>query len=427
MRLNQLVQTPDGMSRRHFMQHLAGASALALPAMHFTETLRASTEELKQRHKAAIMLWMGGGPSTIDIWDLKPGAATGGPFMPISTTGEMQISQHMPMTATQMHHLAVIRNMSTREADHNRGRYYMHTGYVPNPSVDYPSYGAVVAHELMADRPELEIPPFVAVGGGSVGPGFLGMTYAPFVVDSNGDVRNLKMGLDQDRLYQRMRMLQSLEKGFISQDRGELPEDHAKILNKTLALMTSQQMEAFKVGTEPESVRERYGNTGFGRGCLMARRLVEQGVPFVEVDLGGWDNHANIFRTLQTNKLPELDRAMSALVEDLFQRGLLADTAVIWMGEFGRTPRINGDTGRDHFARAWSVVVGGAGLKGGIAVGKTNEDGTEVASDVAYTSEDVMASVLAGLGISLDTTFMSKNRRPMKIANSGKVIKELFA
>ena len=137
----------------------------------------AHAEELQKSRKAAILLWMGGGPSTIDLWDLKPGAATSGPFRPIATSGDIQISEHLPMVAEQMRHLSVVRSMSTREADHDRGRYYMHTGYVPNPSIDHPSYGAVVAHELMGQRPELEIPPFVSVGGGSVGPGFLGMAW----------------------------------------------------------------------------------------------------------------------------------------------------------------------------------------------------------------------------------------------------------
>jgi uncharacterized protein (DUF1501 family) len=190
--------------------------------------------------------------------------------------------------------------------------------------------------------------------------------------------------------------------------------------------MTSKQMDAFKVASEPEDVKERYGATNFGRGCLMARRLVEQGVPFIEVGLGGWDNHQNIHTTLADNKLPEMDKAMSALVEDLEERGLLEDTAIIWMGEFGRTPRINGNAGRDHWARSWSVLVGGAGMNGGIAVGATNDDGTRVETE-PYTSQDVMASVCKALGISLQTTFTSRSGRPMKIANSGKVIKELFA
>ncbi len=424
------IRTPrgiktSGMSRRHFMTHMAGAAAMAAPALCFTNSLRAQVSQLKKNHKAAIMLWMSGGPSTMDIWDLKPGAPTGGPFQQIATSAPgVQISEHMPMTAKVMDKLAIIRSMSTREADHGRGRYYMHTGYVPNPNMTHPSYGAVLAHELAPK--ELEIPPFVSVGGASEGPGFLGMSYAPFVVSSNGQVKNLEMGVDQGRLMDRMYMLSSLEKRFIAENRGQSAKDHAKILDKTLSLMTSQQMEAFKVTKEPKEVQDRYGTTGFARGCLMARRLVEVGVPFVEVSLGGWDNHQNIHQTLADTKLPELDKAMSALVEDLEQHGLLQDTAIIWMGEFSRTPRINGNAGRDHWARSWSVVTGGAGMKGGQAIGATNADGTQVATD-PYTSQDVMASVCKALGISLSTTFTSNNGRPMKIANSGKVIKELFS
>ncbi len=421
----QNSNTPSGMSRRHFLQHVAGASAMAGTSLALGHSLRLHAADLKRNRKSAILLWMGGGPSTIDLWDLKPGAPTGGPFKPISTSGDVQICEHLPMVAKQMQHLALVRSMSTREADHNRGRYYMHTGYVPNPNVEHPSYGAVLAHELAAQRTDLEIPPFISVGGASEGPGFLGMAWAPFSVGSDGNIRNLDMQIDDRRLIQRMQALDLIERGFVSQTRGAAGEDHRKILKKTLDLMTSNQMEAFRVQQEPQSVRERYGENPFGRGCLMARRLVEVGVPFIEVDNGGWDNHTTIHNTLQTQKLPMLDRAMSALVEDLQQRGLLQDTAIIWMGEFGRTPRINGDSGRDHWARSWSVVVGGAGMRGGVAVGQTNDDGTEVESE-PYSSEDVMATVCKALGISLETTYTSKNGRPMKIANGGKVIKELI-
>ena len=420
-------RVPDGMNRRHFMSHMAGAAALAGPATAFTNSLMANVTDLKKRHKSAILLRMGGGPSTMDLWDLKPGAPTGGPFKPISTSADgVEISEHLPLMSKQMHHMSIVRSMSTREADHMRGRYYMHTGYVPNPNVEHPSYGAVISHELADQVPELDIPPFVSVGSGSVGPGFLGMTWAPFVVDSNGQVRNLDMGMDAARLSQRMEMLATIEKKFVAENRGSSAMDHAKVLEKTVKLMTSDQMKAFKVMSEPKEVQDRYGATGFGRGCLLARRLVEAGVPFVEVDLGGWDMHADIFQTLSDRKLPELDKAMSALVSDLSERGLLDDTAIIWMGEFSRTPNINGNGGRDHWARSWSVVVGGAGFKRGVAVGETSSDGKEVITE-PYSSQDVMASVLKSLGVSLETTFTAKNGRPMKIANSGKVIKELFS
>ena len=416
--------TPRGMSRRHFMQHAAGASTLASTSFALGHTLQAHADELKANHKSAILLWMGGGPSTIDLWDLKPGAATGGPFRPISTSGEMQICEHLPQVAQQMHNLSIVRSMSTREADHDRGRYYMHTGFVPNPNIEHPSYGSVVAHELMAGRYDLQIPPFISVGGASEGPGFLGMAWAPFSVSSDGRIRNLDMEIDDARLAQRMKTLELIEGGFIGQRRGPAAEDHQKILKKTFDLMSSQQMEAFKVDQEPQSAKDRYGDNAFGRGCLMARRLVEVGVPFIEVDLGGWDNHNGIHNTLSTQLLPTLDKAMSALVEDLEQRQRLKDTVIIWMGEFGRTPIINADAGRDHWARCWSVVVGGGDIKGGLAVGETDSEGRQVTSE-PYSAEDLMATVCRGLGISLETTYQSKNGRPMKIANGGKLIREL--
>lgn len=403
------------MKRRGFIATTAGVLGLLT-------SLEANQDELKKNGKSAILLWMGGGPSTMDIWDLKPGAPTGGPFRPISTSGDAQISEHMPLMAKQMHHMAIVRSMSTREADHSRGRYYMHTGYVPNPNMEHPSYGSVLSSQLQ--REGLTIPQFVSVGGGSIGAGFLGMRHSPFVVNSDGRVRNLDMKVD-DRFYQRAFALDLIEDNFIKQNRGSLAKDHRDIVKQAFDVLTSEQMNAFKVAGEPENTKERYGNNNFGKGCLMARRLVESGVPFIEVNLGGWDNHQNIFPTLKDNKLPMLDQGMSALIEDLELRGLLKDTAIIWMGEFSRTPRINGNSGRDHWARSWSIVVGGAGMQGGIAVGETSEDGTRVESE-PYSAQDIMASICKALGISLQTTFTSNSGRPMKIANSGKIIKNLF-
>lgn len=420
-----LWQTPRGMNRRHFMNHLAGSAALAAPAMALTSTLKANTETLRRNQKSAILLWMGGGPPTIDIWDLKPGSPTGGPSKQIATAGNAQISDKLPTIAKHMDKLSIVRSMSTREADHERGRYYMHTGYVPNPNIKHPSYGAVVSHELESQVPDLEIPPFVSVGGDSEGPGFLGMAYAPFRVDSNGRIRNLDMQVENQRLAQRFALLETIESQFVSQRRGMAAIDHAKVLDKTRSLLTSDQMQAFKIDKEPPQTREQYGNSGFGRGCLLARRLVEAGVPFVEVNMGGWDLHQNCFNSLD-NKLPEMDKAMGALMEDLTQRGMMDNTVVIWMGEFGRTPRINGNAGRDHYARAWSAVVGGGPIQGGLAVGETSADGTRVESQ-PYSSEDLMASVCHALGISLQTTFTSNNGRPMKIAGGGQLISELFS
>jgi uncharacterized protein (DUF1501 family) len=409
------------------MRHLAGASALVAPAFAFTRTLRANAKTLSKNHKSAILLWLGGGPPSIDMWDMKPGAPTAGQFKPISTTGDFQICELMPELAKQGKHLAVVRSMSTREADHNRGRYYMHTAYVPNPNVEHPSYGSVVAHEMDVAKSltQLEIPPFVSIGGASEGPGFLGMTYAPFQVDANGQIKDASMSVPAARMVDRLKLLGALETRFVNEKRGSAAQEHANIYAKTQELLTSQQMKAFQVRSEPKEMTEKYGDNNFGRGCLMARRLVEVGVPFVEVQSGGWDLHQNNFTSLQ-RKLPELDKAYAALIEDLQQHGLLESTVVMCMGEFGRTPRINGNAGRDHFARAWSVVLGGAAIQGGRAIGKTNSDGTSVEGE-SHSSEDLMASVCQALGISLKTTYTAKNGRPMKIAGGGKVIPELFA
>src|SRR6478735_9399815 len=213
---------PNGMSRRHFMRHLAGAAALVGPSFALTRTLRANAKSLSKNHKSAILLWLGGGPPSIDMWDMKPGAPTAGQFKPISTTGDFQICELMPSIAKQGKNFSVVRSMSTREADHNRGRYYMHTAYVPNPNVEHPGYGSVVAHELDAAKQltKLEIPPFVSIGGASEGPGFLGMTYAPFQVDANGQIKDAGMNVPAERMSDRMKLLGALETRFVNEKRG---------------------------------------------------------------------------------------------------------------------------------------------------------------------------------------------------------------
>jgi len=318
-----------------------------------------------------------------------------------------------------------VRSMSTREADHGRGRYYMHTSFVPNPTVVHPTFGSVVSMELGAKRQELEIPAFVSVNAPSGSPGFMGARHAPFVVGSNGQIRNADMGEKKGRLGQRLRMLNVIESNFIASKRGETPKSHREIYEKAVNLMTSKQMEAFKVSKESEEARDLYGTGGFGQGLLMARRLVETGVPFIEVGMGGWDLHNNVFNTLRDQRLPQLDQGIAALTQDLSQRGMLDDVVLVWMGEFGRTPRINQNVGRDHWAASWSVMVGGGGLNGGLAVGKTDRDGVRVEGK-SYQPGDVWATVSQALGIPSKTVHRSKRGRPMKLANGGTPIKELI-
>jgi hypothetical protein len=438
MSLNRL---PNQASRRHFLSHCALGGAATLGATHFLATLDAHADEIRKNQKACILVWLGGGPPTIDMWDLKPGSKNGGEFKPISTAGDLQISEHLPELAKVMDRLSVVRSMSTREADHARGTYYLHTAYVPNPTVVHPSFGSVVSYELGTKRKHLEIPSFVSIGGGGMSPGFLGMAHAPFVVDAQGRIQNANLGdLDAQRLRQRLSMLDAVEESFIKSDRGDIGEGHKEVYQKAVNLMVSEQMKAFRVELEDPQVREAYGapaggpgggmmgrNNDFGNMLLMARRLVEVGVPFVEVRFpGGWDLHNNVFQSLSQQLLPRLDRGLAALTRDLESRGMLGDTVIVVMGEFGRTPRINQNVGRDHWATSWSVLIGGGGLQGGRAIGSTDEDGVRITSE-SYLPGDLWATVAHALRIPLDIVHRSKNGRPMRIANGGTPIAGLIS
>lgn len=415
----------SGMGRRHFLEHVAWGGIAAGPGMAFLDSLRVHAADVKSRQKACILLWLGGGAPTIDMWDLKPGTKVAGEFKPISTNGGFEISDQLPLLAKQAKKFSLVRSMSTREADHNRGRYYLHTSYVPNPSVIHPTFGSIVSKELGESRKELEIPSFIAVSGGSEGPGFLGMTHAPFVVNSDGSIQNSTLGtIDKNRLAQRLAMMHVIETNFIKSKRGDSPQAHRDVYQKAVDLITTEQMAAFKVSEEPAAMREKYGNTNFGRGCLLARRLVECGVPFVEVSMNGWDLHMNAFDQMKNRLLPELDKGFAALLDDLSDRSMLNDVVVVCMGEFGRTPRINQNTGRDHWASSWSIALAGGGMKPGIAIGETDEEGMAVQGK-SHVPGDVWATVAKVMGIPGDRKYVSTNGRPIHVTNSGGVIGEL--
>ncbi len=437
----------QGMSRRHFLKHVAGASALALPGMRFLQGLASAQSDLKKSGKSLVILWMGGGPSTIDLWDLKPGESTGGEFKPIKTAAEgVQISEILPNVAKQMKHLSIVRSLVTNEGSHERGTDLMNTGRPPSPVVQFPALGAVTSSQLTSK--DLALPGFIGVGGTAqrIGPGFLGMAYAPFTVQNAGQPpANIKappgLGANQmevsERLRRRQRIFYTLEDEF---DAGAFPhlkkpEDreaagsparaHEAVYKKGFDLTISPLRSVFDVEKESTSTLERYGGkqNPFGMGALLARRLVEKGVTAVEVDLGGWDTHANNFKALRDNLGKRLDVGMAALVEDLQQRGLWKNTVVLWIGEFGRTPRINQNAGRDHWARCWSVVLGGGVIRGGQVYGSTSKDGLDVASDPCSVG-DLFATVYKGLGVDPSTQIRDNLGRPMPIAE-GKALKGL--
>jgi len=412
----------ETLNRRNFIGHSTGLAALSMASLTFGQQIIKNHSKLHKDQKAAILIWLGGGPPTIDMWDLKPGTNEGGPFKPISTTGDFQISEHLPLLAQRGDDFSLIRSMSTREADHGRGSYMMHTGFSPNPNMVHPSVGAVVANEIGPTNDNLEIPPFFSIDSRSFGGGFLGTAWNPFSVRSNGTIQDLG---GQNLNVNRLKMLSMIEENFIRSKRGDMPNDHKKLLERTIKLSTSPQMDALKIQQEPAQVLEAYGNTGLGRGALMARRLIQQGVPFVEVGFGGWDLHNMTHETLQT-KLPQLDKVLNSLIFDLKRLDIWENTAIIVMGEFGRTPRINQNAGRDHWAATWSSFVSGGLFKGGQAIGKTSPDGKMI-DGKSYVAADLVATTLTAMGIDINRNHTAKNGRPIKIANGGSVIKELIS
>jgi hypothetical protein len=427
-----------GMNRRHFLKHMAGFSLMALPGMQFLQTIRAAAPDLKKKNKSIIIMWMGGGPATIDIWDLKPGAPTGGEFKPNKTSvSGIEICEHMPKVAEQMKHLAIIRSLVTNEGDHNRGRSLMHTAYTPNPAVAFPAIGAVASHQIPKD---ISLPTYISIGGMADGPGFLGMNYAPFAVQNPGaPPENIRppsaLGGSEiekmERVRRRQRLFYDLEDHFII---GRVPhmseterakysdaaKAHSSIYRKGFNLVASKEGKVFDLKNEKNSTVEMYGGpqNGFGKSCLLARRLVEAGVTAVEVNLGGWDTHGQNFQALGQRLLPTLDKPMGALVKDLVDRGRWKDTVVLWMGEFGRTPRINQNSGRDHWARCWAIALGGGAIKGGQVYGATDANGTSVAKDPASVG-DVFATVYKALGIDPTTQIRDTIGRPFSIAGEG--------
>lgn len=370
------------------------------------------------KHKNMMLVWLAGGPPTIDMWDMKPGTQYGGPHNPISTAGDFQISEHMPRLAKMGKDFSIVRTMSTREADHARASYYLHTGYVPNPSIKHPSIGSIVAHELGPQREKLDIPAYCAVGRGDHGGGYLGAEWNPFKINSNGAIPNLS---NQPISRSRVSLLNLVERQFSGQNRGHLPAEHSMLVQKAIKLTTSGQLESIKVEHELPQVREAYGTSAFGQSVLMGRRLLQTGVPFVEVGFGGWDLHQNTHATLE-QKLPELDKVMSTFFSDLKRLDMWDDTAIIIMGEFGRTPRININVGRDHWSRTWSAVLAGGLFKGGVAYGATTKDGSAVHLGRPTSASDLLVTGYEAMGIDPEKLFHSRNGRPLKLGNGGRVI-----
>jgi Protein of unknown function (DUF1501) len=440
------------LTRRQLMR-LAAAGAIGASASGWIEALAAEVATNPSRRKSCILLWMSGGPSQTDTFDPKPGHANSGPFKPIpSAVPTLMLGPHLPKLAKQAKDLAIIRSMSSKEGDHGRATYYLRTGYLPQGPIRYPTLGSLVANELDDESAELpgfvSISPVRAINAAAFTSGFLGPRCAPLNVgeralaggpDGGGApslrVEDLEIprAIGRPRADERLELMLTLGSDFLASRPGGPTSSHQSAYRRAVKMMRSSAAKAFELDEEPAAIQDAYGRNPFGQGCLLARRLVERGVPFVEVTLSsvdgnnglGWDTHAQNFDTVE-KLCGVLDAGWSTLMTDLRSRGLLDSTLIVWMGEFGRTPKINESAGRDHFPNAWSTVLAGAGIHGGQAIGNTGVDGEQV-KDRPVQVPDLLATVVRSLGIDPAKQNFVDNGRPIRIVDlKARPIKEIL-
>ncbi len=413
------------LDRRRFLGTLAAGAAAFAADMTALDVLKnpAVAADLKRKGKHVILLWLAGGSSQLETWDPKPGTPTGGPFRSIPTTVPgIHISELMPKMAARMDRTCIIRSLNTKNGDHGGGARLMMQGRRDDPSVRYPDLGAVLAREL--GQAHSRVPDYVTFYSPTEGrsmapgtPGFLGERYAPMPLTTEMVPENLRRldSIDDLDHIQRAELRDLMSRRFA---RGRSVAgalgSHNVAYERVRGLMASEAL--FDISREPQRVRDRYGPTQFGEQALAARRLIEAGVPFVRVARAWWDSHGQNFETHQ-EMVPELDHVMATLLDDLAERGLLDNTLVITLAEFGRTPEINPSLGRDHFATAWSATLSGAGVKGGSVYGKTDPNGKSVV-DGQIGPGELFATIYQALGIDHEKSYLVGSR-PVPLTNPG--------
>ena len=421
------------LNRRHFLGAATGAAALSAADMTGLDVLQSPAwgAELKKRQKRVILLWLAGGASQLETFDPKPGHENGGPFksIPTSTPG-VHISELMPKMAARLKNTAIVRSLNTRNGDHGGASRLMQMGRMDEANLRYPDLGAVLAKEL--GKVDSQVPDYVSFytqtegRGNAVGQaGFLGSRYLPMFL-TNGmmpeNISRLEEITDLDH-QQRGELREMLSKQFTRGREMGAVGSHNQAFHRVRGLMASEQL--FDITRESQTVRDQYGPTQFGEQTLIARRLVEAGVPFVKVGRAWWDSHGQNFET-HLELVSELDHVMSTLLDDLEQRGLLEDTLVVTLSEFGRTPRINASLGRDHFPNAWSATLSGCGVKGGAVYGETDESGNTV-KDGQIGAAELYATIFQALGIDHEKEF-HVGVRPVPLTDPGtKPIKDILA
>lgn len=373
---------------------------------------------------------MHGGASQIDTFDPKPGRATGGEFAAIeSSISGLRVSEHLPKLAARMHQLALIRSLTAKEGNHERARYLMRTGFVPQGGVVHPGFGAQAARAAAAAAAHpSNLPGYVSVNLAGQGPGYLGAAWAPFTVpNADKPVRNLAPppSIAPKRIERRVELWRALEDGFAKDHGAAQVVGSRAVGEQAVAMSRAPELAAFDLDQESEGTRARYGDGKFAQGCLMARRLLEVGVPHVEVGMRGWDTHDDNFSRVRRLS-GELDRGASALIDDLIASGLWSETLLVWVGDFGRTPRINGRGGRDHFPRVSSVVLGGGPINAGVVVGASDADGEQIAAR-PVTVPDLFASLASAIGLDPGETHVTPDGRPVTtVEEAGARLPELF-
>ena len=420
-----MLTNNDHLSRRSLLKGtVVTASGMAVAnwgALFNSQTIAA---EAKRSGKRCIMLYMEGGVSQIDTFDMKPGRPTAGPFRPIKTNvSGIEVCEYLPKMAQHADKLAIIRSMHTKSVDHGIGGYHMHTCYPTSDRTPHPEIGAMIAKYL--DSPEADLPSFIKMGaaGCNAGSGYLGPKYEPFELGTDGKLPNFaNPSVPPEVQDRRAELLKFMEDQYAKDHLARPFASHREAELRTIRLMRARKV--FDVADQWDKARERYGDTRFGRGCFTALKLVEAGVPFVEIGQKGYDSHNDNFPCHKA-LLGFLDPAWSSLLEDLQDRGLLQDTLVVWTSEFGRTPLINTQAGRDHFGRAWTVVVAGGGVRGGLHYGASDHDGFEVA-DNPVNEGDYFATIYKTLGIDHRVQHYLGARPIWATPEGSKPIKELI-
>jgi ribosomal protein L18 len=399
------------------------ASLLGMPV----NQLLAQGASSNAQAEHVILFWNSGGMSHLDTWDPKPGRKVQGEFNPIKTSVDgMEISEIFPQLAKQMHLGALIRSIAGTNGDHGRAQYELQTGFNQSPNIMHPGLGSLIAHER---EPLGDLPALVSISGQAARAGYLGQKCEAYFVGRPGQkdpYLTFPEGISHARGMQRLQVLEKMNRRTSAQNGAEELKASQTALKDAVALMESPALKAFDLKKENPTTVAKYGDTEFGRGALLARRLVEQGVRFVQVNRGGFDNHGNIFQAMR-NHGADMDPAIASLISDLKANGKLEKTLIVVLSEFGRTPRINDGGGRDHWARVFSCMMAGGGIKGGSIIGASDPDGMEVAERPVKVA-DLHATLCHALGIDLNKELTTPQGRPIRLVRKeANPINELFA